>query len=1480
MSKEELVPETPTGMTSEWEYQDSFPDIASEERSRRPTKVSTQSSTQFEDVNVGYQRAAENGPVTRRQLKPTLSSALPDRLDSNSKPADSTETQIILPSDSLSSNAEKPALRLDFFDRMPQPTRPTESTNSQPAVAKQSNVYTERSLRKRREIQLHPFTIEKLQYKAQVGHAHDSHLSQSEIQKRRAIREKYVSPDNELLERAAAAKTSKSTASRDQHRRRNSQHQHSKHLHTHKRSTPSADVWQSRRSRLKATYGKKRAIAPSSSDADTNIPPPVSPVLPLSSLSNTQSTSRRTMQQQLDLLFPEFSIDHLDDHENDTRKKKRRRVIQDESESDNDDDSLLYLGGAEPVQSSDTSETEEQTPIISDSRQSRRANRLDVLRERRALKGILPMSFTKVFSKELTEDQKLLQSRRRANRQKTKRNRTESRSLANQVNALSISSDESNQQASNFATDMLNANDIFTDEEEGENDSKNGDQDGIWDLDDWLGGNAGDGEITIGSGIDMDDTSVNHKPAVLRDRDPIDRMVIRSSNPKPTQRRSAKHKPSTKSSSSPMQRQKRVRKYNYKPSNLQRSGQVKKPSRTRAPSRQSKLSSKQSPSRPRQQHIWRFMDVRKARSSPPAPTIPQPESMLEAEDQFFIQTAVNKDDLPAWVQALLQARQKLNPKEKENAKPVRPMIPSGVGHFYQSVADVTKVNWWQRHGRRRPVMDSLENSEPADIQADKRYWVKTSPLPSLHEPDLDSDIQIINPRARSSKPLSMKKPSQRPKQSNLFSDHGFSKHRTPMTGKQLSLTSASPPAHKVEKLAPTLPSPRRSRQIARTVPPPLGPSESQLTFMRFLNDTRIFPSTYSPKDLNIEWRLPEKGYIKRGFLKKLNGTKSTTIAKSTNSPIASEFDVLVTENGTFNIFGRCFNINQIPLQDVLDVILSSFWEAMKTVQDICFERKAVDADRFALDLCDFLSFVTIWLGHWVPLLDINEQQLCTEFITREMQCFQKRLVKATKLQSTLSSGDPSASLSVAVTQVILMWFVFSNDWEHRIQQLGHSCRLLQCNSQLDLMHRLLLWLGPEPLNSWDLLSQLILESWIYYFHALSYQTNPLGQLSALIAEIQNGLTSDGLDNWASSEMIWQWLFVLAELQKYDKNGEQTIESDNSQLWFAAHTVLKDTAILNGEGELSYSSMLQEMDDTTKEIMDDYIRALFSRVHQLCRLYPSSAAHNAILQLHSFYLARRFQDLATEQDSSFPEFFIDFIGYIPKDVSSDDSCFHIFLKTLCVTFQNEQASIEATPDTDKERKQLRRFLSQLAPTHVMTIRTGDQETGGYTSLGNHFNLSMLFAHVVSSDIMRRSIVQAKSFLNFNDSDHTARKMYFEAFTLLARIYAFHHDRDGLGSIVQLLNAKLSYLVDEYARMQARQSMAKQGFLPVDDWLADQSDRREVIECAFIYLWKIVRDAVSVADDAAGWFDIAVLSVDKGMHAKEGEAGEGYGIGKRG
>jgi hypothetical protein len=161
---------------------------------------------------------------------------------------------------------------------------------------------------------------------------------------------------------------------------------------------------------------------------------------------------------------------------------------------------------------------------------------------------------------------------------------------------------------------------------------------------------------------------------------------------------------------------------------------------------------------------------------------------------------------------------------------------------------------------------------------------------------------------------------------------------------------------------------------------------------------------------------------------------------------------------------------------------------------------------------------------------------------------------------------------------------------------------------------------------------------------------------------------------------------------------------------------------------------------------------------------------------------------------------------------------------------------------------------------MTIRNG--EHGSYTALGNHFNLSMLFAHAVSSDIMRRSIVQTKSFLNFYESDSTARKMYFEAFTLLARIYAFHDDREGLRSIVQLLSERLGYLVEEYGRMQARQSMAKQGFLPVDDWLADLNDRRDLIESAFIYIWKIVRDAVSVADAAAGWFELTSISLDQG------------------
>lgn len=1459
--KGDLVPETPPALSYEWQSQSSVPDMDPEVIEIDKSSFVSNSfrkniSTQLDSYSIQPQSTPDIDSVVRRRSDPGLSSVVPERTRSNSQSAESTSMEVLPSNKHLTSG--QPALRLDFFDRMPQPGPPVAPHNNPITLPEPvRNIYTERSLRKRRDIQLHPFTIEKLQYKAQVGHAHDSHLSQSEIQRRRAIREKYVCHDNDLLERAAvAAQSSKPMVSRDQRRRHDPQNQHSHHRQIHKRKTvtPSTGIWTSRKPRMMATYGKKRAIAISNSDTDTHIEHTVSPVMQESRTpAPTQSTSRKSMQQQLDLLFPEFAMEPVDNYEKDTRRKKRRRVIQDESDSEiNNDGSVTYLGEAGNGESSDTSDTEEQSL---ESRQSKMGKGVDVLRERKALKGILPMSFTKVFSKQLSEDQKFLESRR-ANQQKNRRRGVvEARSLAKQVNELSISSDQENLQGtvSNFTTETLNANDIFTDEEEEEeNENREDNDDSIWDLNDWLE-QADAREKTYGFPMDTDNADTDFQLSVLRDKDPIDRMIIRTA----TTKRSTKKKLSTKSLSAGTS-QKRVLKYNYRVSAMQGSGQGKKTSKPRTTSRQSKQGSKQSSgsARPRQQHIWRFMDVRKSRSSPSPAPMSQADSILEAEDQFFKLKAANRDDLPAWVQALLQTRQDLKPKEKEKTRSVRPIIPSGVGPFYQSVADVTKVNWWQRHGRRRPRIDALENTEPMDIQADIRHWNKATSQTT----DIDSDIQIVNPRVRPrpSKILPSKRPTHRAKQSNLFSDHGFIKDQTSTR----RIQHKQPPpshAHQVVNSPPraALPSPLRS-----------SPTAAQLSFIQFLNDTRVFPVSFSHIALGVEWHLPNNGYIKQGFLKTLEDAK---LMMTKDKVTISEYDQLVTDSGTFNVFHRCFNINNVSVQETLDITLSFFGEAMKTIQDIFLERKAVDTDTFTTELCEFLSFVTICLGHWVPLLSASEQQSCVEILSKETISFQKRLVKLTRLQSTLSSGDPAASLSVPVTQVLLMWFIFSNDWGHRIQQLGPSCRLLQCNS-LDLMQALLLWLGPEPLNTGDSLGQRALEAWIYYFHALTRCNNPLEQFSTLISEIKKACTSDGLDEWYASEMMWQWLFVLKEIQQYDSLGEQrTTQSDHSQFWFAVQDLLKGTAVLNGgEGSLSYTSLLQEMNDHTKELMDDYIRALFSRVHQLCRLYPSPATRYAILQLHSFYLDRRFQDLATEQDSSFPEFFVDFIGYIPNDLSPDDSCFHIFLKTLCITLQTEQESLNdgMMADAEKERKQLRRFLSQLAPTHVMTIRNGDQETGVYTSLGNHFNLNMLFAHVVSSDIMRRSIVQAKSFLNFQDSDHTARKMYFEAFTLLARIYAFHNDRNGLASIVQLLNERLGYLSEEYARMQARQSMAKQGFLPVDDWLADQSDRRELIESAFIYIWKIVRDAVSVADDAdAGWFEIAVMSIDQGKKKRE-------------
>ncbi|KAH8548498.1 Mus7/MMS22 family-domain-containing protein [Umbelopsis sp. PMI_123] len=1430
-----LVPETPPARSPEWQSKSPTPNYIDKEALIPSSIFLDAAYLQSDHISTISPPKSTDDKVENRSEEVNLPLNSPgttgnrQQLDSGSL----DQMNIIQPTiDSPQSHIEQLPLRMDFFDRMHQPLPPSsppniQRNNSNSLSLDIGQIYGARSLRKRRDIQLHPFTIEKLQYKAQVGHIHDSHLPQSEIQKRRVIREKYVQPDKELLERAAAAQKSNPTASRKQRARHDPQNQHAQHRQIHKRPPPPVPTstinnWHSRTPRAMVTYGKKNFTISTNADRSKANPPSTQEPETLPSQSNIP----RTMQQQLDLLFPEFSIDNIDDQTKDTReKKKRRRVIQDESDTDDGSDSVQYLGEAETILSSGTEEELSDGPT---ERQSKSHSRLDVLKERRALKGILPMSFTKVFSKELTEDEKLLQAQRRENRQRRRRNRTGSANLAKEVSTLSIATDldQHHGHPEDFTAEALNVNDIFTDEEE-QDDVNQDDNDSVWDLDDWLGQTNDDEPIK-----DSNERRVYKTPAVLRDKDPIDRMIIRNTAP----RRSGKTKSSPKSSTSASTSRTRVMKYSYRSPIVKHTDQSRRSARRRTISRHSRQSSANlghRQAKKQQQRIWRFMDVKKARSSPSStPQLSQPESVLEAEDQHFKQKSGSKEVLPAWVQALLQTRDKLKPVSHDNPHTIRPIIPAGVGPFYQSIADVTKVNWWQRHGRRPLLTDTLENTEPTDVQLEQQYW-DTVDQRDISLPDsMDGDIQIINPRKRPRKTMSSKKRKVSTKQSNLFTHHGFSKASTEATANVPS-TALIKINHKVEKA-----SPRVDTSSSH------GPSENQIAFIRFLNDTQVFPTTFSPKELGVEWNLPRNSFIMRGFLKNFDHMMQ-------DAP--TDYDRLVTDNGVFSVFGRSFNINSDRVQDLLDIILHFFWQAMKSFQDICVESNIQDRDVFTTNFCEFLAFVTIWLRHWVPLLPSQDRQTCEDFVIKQSAVFQKRMLHVTKLQTILDSSDPTVSLSVSVTQILLLWFVFSSHWE---QQLRHNSLLLQCNSHLEIMQALLLWLGPEPLSTGDALGQLTLEAWIYYLSSL-VTTDSLCNFSTLISNIKKSCVADGLDRWRTSEVIWQWLFVLKEIEQYSKREDQTKE--NSQLWFAVHDLLKDIPVLNNaDGDLSYSEILLQVTDTRfNELVDDYIRVLFRRVHQLCRLYPSPASRNAILQLHSFYLNRRFQDLTSEQDSSFPEFFIDFIGYIPHDLSPDDSCFHIFLKTLCITLQTEQ---DAAQDMEKERKQLRRFLSQLVPTHVMTIHNGDH--GSYTALGNHFNLSMLFAHVVSSDIMRRSIVQAKSFLNFHESDYTARKMYFEAFTLLARIYAFHDDSDGLSSIVRLLNERLSYLVEEYARMQARQSMAKQGFLPVEEWLADQNDRRDLIESAFIYIWKIVRDAVAVADAAAGWFELTSLSLDKG------------------
>ncbi|KAL1922557.1 uncharacterized protein VTP21DRAFT_10096 [Calcarisporiella thermophila] len=323
-------------------------------------------------------------------------------------------------------------------------------------------------------------------------------------------------------------------------------------------------------------------------------------------------------------------------------------------------------------------------------------------------------------------------------------------------------------------------------------------------------------------------------------------------------------------------------------------------------------------------------------------------------------------------------------------------------------------------------------------------------------------------------------------------------------------------------------------------------------------------------------------------------------------------------------------------------------------------------------------------------------------------------------------------------------------------------------------------------------------------------------LEAFPAPGENG------EAWRGSERGWEFLFSLLPLFQFNLDGVSFAEAAVPPNWELIEQLLAMNPLFARNDWLARSPS-----KTRRHVaaFDRHVRAVFIRCHELQTRWGWTPHASLVLRLYRFFERRKMCDLATEEESgsSFPLFFQHFNGTIPQTLSERDTCFHIFLKLmhLAVDQQCKQcldAVSRGESDADRLRKGIHKFLSRLTPTHVMTINETSTAAGGkspstlhntsiasprYTSLANHYNISLLTAHTVPPEIKPRSVVQMKSFLRFEESDAVARRIALEAFALLGNVLQYHGD--DVSPVVAHLDEQLTFLCAEFVREEIRRDM---------------------------------------------------------------------------
>ncbi|OZJ03967.1 hypothetical protein BZG36_03235, partial [Bifiguratus adelaidae] len=591
-----------------------------------------------------------------------------------------------------------------------------------------------------------------------------------------------------------------------------------------------------------------------------------------------------------------------------------------------------------------------------------------------------------------------------------------------------------------------------------------------------------------------------------------------------------------------------------------------------------------------------------------------------------------------------------------------------------------------------------------------------------------------------------------------------------------------------------------------------------------VRDVRLFLREHNA----FPFMFPIVQHISRIEVDQLHFISGKFLADVANQ-VSGKTQTLIGPIGSFDEIGDVCYLLQDSLTRVHKI--SSCADAPETLSSI------KDVERSWQSISRILSHVYA-TDHGRTLEPKLTERLCRDFVS-------PIVVQLAELES-LKHADTTlrSNGDVCKSNMLLRLATYAMDWSLRLQHcfgvdLGHHLDLSKFafGSICRQLVAHLVSRGTEALKpsiiAGDLstyFSEWTFETWVClrYFTTAAELVSPAattvytagGDFWSLIVQTISVSYEIGsvTRRWALSEGYWELLHILLYIEQFpvptQGNSQLNAKCDQDRLsqnvWDIANQLLSNSI---------FECQSQDWTDLThieRLSLDCYTKALFARIHLLVSVEQISPNVDVVYRfLCRFFRERNYRDLEFDntvfRGSSFPAFFQAYDGTLEEALGTQDSTFHILLRTINIILRITEQLME-----DKEQKylisveaekQLRRLIARLLPTHLITLNAAndndDTESARmhtYTSLGNQYNIFLLFAHALPARFRMNALAQMDTLLKFTESDETSQRIYFEAFTLYGRIQQYREE--SIDGVMNCLNAKLHTIIDLFIRDETR------------------------------------------------------------------------------